>query len=188
MRRGQKPRFFVKENMMQIKHHLHDLIEPIVEGLGYEMVRIMTIGQKNPTLQIMIDRKDGQEINVDDCATVSRKISEMMDEKDPIKDQYSLEVSSPGLDRPLTKPEHFKRFLGYETKIETSEEVDGRKRFKGKTKSVDANNNIVLDMDGTEYSIPFDAISKAKIVLTDELLAEYMAAHENDEAVELDEE
>ena len=173
---------------MQTKHPLHDLIEPIVEALGYEMVRILTIGQKNPTLQIMIDRKDGKEINVDDCAAVSRKISEVMDEKDPIEDQYSLEVSSPGLDRPLTKPEHFKRFLGYETKIETSVEVQGRKRFKGKTKSVDANNNIVFVMDGAEYEIPFEDIAKAKIVLTDELLAEYMAAHENDEAVELVEE
>ena len=171
---------------MQTKHPLCDLIEPIVEGLGYETVRILTIGQKNPTLQIMIDRKDGKEINVDDCATVSRKISEVMDEKDPIDDQYSLEVSSPGLDRPLTKPQHFKRFLGYETKIETSVEVDGRKRFKGKTKSVSDNNDIVLEMDGKEYTIPFSDISKAKIVLTDELLAEYMAAHENDEAVELD--
>ncbi len=171
---------------MQTKHPLCDLIEPIVEGLGYETVRILTIGQKNPTLQIMIDRKDGKEINVDDCATVSRKISEVMDEKDPIDEQYSLEVSSPGLDRPLTKPQHFKRFLGYETKIETSVEVDGRKRFKGKTKSVSDNDDIVLEMDGKEYTIPFSDISKAKIVLTDELLAEYMAAHENDEAVELD--
>ena len=113
------------------------------------------------------------------------KISEVMDEKDPIDDQYSLEVSSPGLDRPLTKPQHFKRFLGYETKIETSVEVDGRKRFKGKTKSVSDNNDIVLEMDGKEYTIPFSDISKAKIVLTDELLAEYMAKHQNDEAIEL---
>ena len=170
------------------KHPLNDLLEPVVEKLGYELVRVLTIGAKNPTLQVMIDRKDGKDITVDDCAKVSRVLSDLLDEKDPIESQYALEVSSPGLDRPLTKPEHFKRFLGYETKIETSDEISGRKRFKGKTKSVDADNNIVLDMDGTEYSIPFDAVSKAKIVLTDELLAEYMAAHENDDAVELDEE
>lgn len=172
---------------MQVKHQLQDLLEPVIEGLGYEMVRIMTIGQKNPTLQIMIDRKDGKDITVDDCATVSRKISEVMDEKDPINDQYSLEVSSPGLDRPLTKPEHFKRFLGYETKIETSTEVSGRKRFKGKTLVVDDENNIMVNMDGQEYVIPFAEISKAKIVLTDELLAEYMAAHADDEPVEIEE-
>ncbi len=173
---------------MQVKHPLHDLIEPIVENAGFEMVRLLTIGQKNPTLQIMIDRKDGTELNVDDCAFVSRKISEVLDEEDPIKDQYSLEVSSPGLDRPLTKPEHFKRFLGYETKIETSEAVEGRKRFKGVTQKIDDENNITITMDGVDFVIPFDAVSKAKIVLTDELLAAYMAAHQNDEAVELDEE
>lgn len=173
---------------MQTKHQLQDLLEPIIEGLGYELVRILTIGQKNPTLQVMIDRKDGKDIVVDDCATVSRAISEVMDEKDPIEDQYSLEVSSPGLDRPLTKIEHFKKFLGYETKIETGIEVSGRKRFKGKTIAIDDKNNIKIEMDGQEYIVPFEDINKAKIVLTDELLAAYMAAHADDEAVELTEE
>lgn len=172
---------------MQVKHPLQDLLEPVIENSGYELVRILTIGQKNPTLQIMIDRKDGKDITVDDCATVSRKISEVMDEKDPIEDRYSLEVSSPGLDRPLTKPQHFKRFLGYETKIETSTEVCGRKRFKGKTVNIDADNNVTIKMDAQDYVIPFEEISKAKIVLTDELLAEYMAAHENDEPIEINE-
>ena len=102
---------------MQVKHQLQDLLEPVIEGLGYEMVRIMTIGQKNPTLQIMIDRKDGKDITVDDCATVSRKISEVMDEKDPINDQYSLEVSSPGLGRPLKKDRDFERSLGESVEV-----------------------------------------------------------------------
>ena len=171
---------------MQMRHPLADLLEPVVEALGYELVRVLTIGQKNPTLQIMIDRKDGRDITVDDCAVVSRKVSEVMDEKDPIDDKYSLEVSSPGLDRPLTKIEHFKRFLGYETKIEMAVEVSGRKRFKGKTTAVDENENIKIEMDGQEYILPFNDVNKAKIVLTDELLAEYMAAHEAD-VIELDE-
>ena len=102
---------------MQQKHPLQDLLEPVISGLNYEVVRILTIGQKNPTLQIMIDRLDGKDITVDDCATVSRAVSAVLDEKDPIKDQYSLEVSSPGLDRPLTKLEHFKRFSGNEARI-----------------------------------------------------------------------
>lgn len=173
---------------MQIKHPLEDLLEPVIDGLGYETVRILTIGQKNPTLQIMIDRKDGTEIVVDDCAKVSRAISEVMDEKDPIDDKYSLEVSSPGLDRPLTKIEHFKKFLGYETKIETGTEVSGRKRFNGKTTAVDASGNISFVMNGENFIIPFSEINKAKIVLTNELMAAYMAAHADDEAVELDEE
>ena len=89
---------------MQKKHVLQDMLEPVISGLGYETVRILTIGQANPTLQIMIDKLDGSDIVVEDCATVSRKISEVLDANDPIKDKYNLEVSSPGLDRPLTKP------------------------------------------------------------------------------------
>lgn len=163
---------------MAQKHALQDMLEPVVESLGYELVRVLTIGMKNPTLQVMIDRKDGKEITVDDCAKVSRALSEVLDEKDPIENQYSLEVSSPGIDRPLTKPAHFERFAGYEAKIETSEEIEGRKRFKGKITALDKNNNIHFDMDGTEYVIPFDTISKAKIVITDELLKQYEEAQE----------
>ena len=155
---------------MQQKHPLQDLLEPVITGLGYEVVRILTIGQKNPTLQIMIDRLDGKDITVEDCATVSRTVSTVLDEKDPIKDQYSLEVSSPGLDRPLTKIEHFKRFSGYEARIETAVEVEKRKRFKGVLGNVDEQNRIHIDVDGTDYAIAFDDISKAKLILTDELL------------------
>ena len=101
----------------------------------------------------------------------------MLDEKDPIKDQYNLEVSSPGLDRPLTKPEHFARFAGYEAKVETDELIENRKRFKGKIISIDGENTIRFEMDGTAYAIPFDAVSKAKIVITDELLQKYVDEH-----------
>ena len=162
---------------MQNKHHLQDMLEPVISELGYETVRIITIGQANPTLQIMIDRLDGKDIVVEDCAKVSRKVSEVFDEKDPIKDQYNLEVSSPGLDRPLTKPEHFARFAGYEAKVETDELIENRKRFKGKIISIDGENTIRFEMDGTEYAIPFDAVSKAKIVITDELLQKYVDEH-----------
>ena len=155
---------------MQTKHPLQALLEPVITGLGYEVVRILTIGQKNPTLQIMIDRLDGKDITVEDCATVSRAVSTVLDEKDPIKDQYSLEVSSPGLDRPLTKIEHFKRFSGYEARIETAVEVEKRKRFKGVLGNVDEQNRVHIDVDGTDYAIAFDDISKAKLILTDELL------------------
>ena len=99
------------------KHYLEDLIEPIVTKQGYELVRILTIGQANLTLQVMIDKLDGTDITVDDCAKVSRALSDMLDEKDPIENRYSLEVSSPGLDRPLTKPAHFERYIGYEIKL-----------------------------------------------------------------------
>ncbi len=174
---GQKPRFFVKEKMMQNKHPLENMLTPVINQLGFDVVRILTIGQKNPTLQIMIERKDRTDIVVDDCATVSRAVSEVLDEKDPIKDQYNLEVSSPGLDRPLTKAEHFQRFAGYEAKIETSVEVDTRKRFKGRILSLDDKENIHFDMDGKEWIIPFEAVSKAKLLITDELLAKYAENH-----------
>lgn len=161
---------------MQVRHHLSNMLEPIIEELGYECVRIMTIGQVNPTLQIMIDKTDGTEINVEDCAKVSRALSAILDENDPIKDKYNLEVSSPGLDRPLTKLEHFIRFAGNEVKIETDETIEGRKRFKGLLTGV-KETKIILNMDDKVFEIPFDAVSKAKIILTDELLAKWEAEH-----------
>jgi len=160
------------------KHPVEDIVTPTIENLGFEVVRIMTIGNKNPTLQIMIERKDRKNLVVEDCATVSRAVSDLLDENDPIDGEYSLEVSSPGLDRPLTKPEHFSRFAGYEAKVETSTEVDGRKRFKGKVLSIDDNGNVLFEMDGVTHTIPFEQISKAKLVLTDELLNEYANAQE----------
>ena len=159
-------------------HPLQTLLEPIVTKLGYELVRVLTIGQKNPTLQIMIDRLDGSNITVDDCATVSRAVSDILDEKDPIEGQYSLEVSSPGLDRPLTKLEHFQRYNGYEAKIETSCEVEGRKRFKGKLSGVESNGLVHINMNDQDYAIPFADINKAKLVITDELLAAAAEAQE----------
>ena len=164
------------------KHYLQDLIEPQVEKLGFELVRVITIGQANPTLQVMIDVADGsRDITVDDCAGVSRVLSDLLDEKDPIKDKYILEVSSPGLDRPLTKLKHFVRYKGYDVKIETENKVENRKRFKGKIADVD-DENVTINMEDTLYTIPFAEINKAKLVITDELWEEYQAAHE---AVEL---
>ncbi|MBE6454394.1 MAG: ribosome maturation factor RimP [Alphaproteobacteria bacterium] len=160
---------------MQEKHALYDMLAPTIEAMGFEVVRILMTGAQRPTLQIMIERQDRKNLVVDDCAAVSRAISAILDEKDPIDSEYSLEVSSPGIDRPLTKPEHFSRFAGYEAKVETSDTVDGRKRFKGKIISLEPNNNIKIMMDDKEYSIPFESVSKAKLVLTDELWNEYVA-------------
>lgn len=159
------------------KHYLQDLIEPIVCEKGYELVRVLTIGQANPTLQVMIDKLDGTAITVDDCAIVSHALSDMLDAKDPIENRYSLEVSSPGVDRPLTKLTHFEHYIGYDVKIETEEKVESRKRFKGKITNI-VDNNIILTAEDKEYTIPFTAINKAKLVLTDELWEEYQAAHE----------
>lgn len=161
---------------MAIMNKLEEQLSPIIENLGFEVVRIMTIGVKNPTLQIMIERKDRENLVVDDCALVSRAVSDLLDELDPIEGEYSLEVSSPGLDRPLTKFENFQRFTGYEAKIETKVEVDGRKRFKGIIAKTEDSEKIYIEMEGKEYEILFDDISKAKLVLNDALLAEAAAA------------
>ena len=163
---------------MQAKHPIHDLVAETIESMGFDIVRISMNRAQRPTLQIMIERQDNKPLVVDDCAAVSRAVSEILDEKDPIESEYSLEVSSPGVDRPLTKIEHFIRFKGYETKIETDEIVDGRKRFKGKITDVDQDNNIKFVMEEKEYSIPFNAVSKAKLVLTDDLWAEFIQAQE----------
>ena len=160
------------------KHYLNDIIEPVVESLGYESVRIITMGGERQTLQIMIENSDHKTpITVDDCAKVSRALSDVLDEKDPIADKYTLEVSSTGVDRPLTKLEHFARFAGYEAKIEASVAVDGRKRFKGKLAGVKNNSVEIVDND-TVFDIDFDNISKAKLVLTDELWEKYCQENE----------
>jgi ribosome maturation factor RimP len=164
------------------KHYLADIIEPVVEGLGFATVRILTIGDSNPTLQIMIEHiNDEKELTVDDCAKVSRAISAVLDEKDPTKDRYTLEVSSPGLDRPLTKLEHFSRYKNYVIKLETIEPVEKRKRFKGIIKDVSSSGEITLEMETTEYKIAFDNVAKAKIVITDELWEQYLKSHKSAE-------
>ena len=156
------------------KSKLENIIEPVVESLGYEAVRVLLTGNVRQTLQVMIDISDGSRpVTVEDCATVSRKLSKVLDEQNPIENEYTLEVSSPGIDRPLTKIHHFQRFKGNEVKIETNEAVDGRKRIKGVLLEVDAANNVHIDMDGKEYVVAFDNILKAKLVLTDELIKKY---------------
>ncbi len=162
------------------EHPLQRQLQPIVENMDYEIVRIITIGNMHPTLQIMIERKDRKNITVDDCACVSRAVSAFLDENDPMDGRYTLEISSPGLDRPLTKIDHFIRFIGFEAKIETQIEINKRKRFKGKIVRVDNNDTIIINMNDEEYAIPFENITKSKLLLTDELLA----AAENNQEIE----
>lgn len=166
---------------MQKKHPVYDLVAPKIEEMGFEVVRIMTTGSERQTLQIMIERQDRKNLVVDDCAAVSRAISVILDEADPIDGEYSLEVSSPGVDRPLTKPEHFARFVGFEAKVETDEAVEGRKRFKGKIVAVNGDDVIRIEADDKVYDVPFEAVSKAKLVLTDELWESFVKAQDNDE-------
>jgi ribosome maturation factor RimP len=156
------------------------LISPAIEAMGFDLVRVQVSGSQRPTLQVMAEPVGGRAMSVDDCAEISRAISAVLDVEDPIAGAYSLEVSSPGIDRPLTRPRDYERFLGHEAKVETSERLDGRKRFKGPIRSADAS-AVELTVDGADIRIPFAAIHKAKLVLTDALIALHQAQDGNED-------
>jgi ribosome maturation factor RimP len=160
---------------MALTDHIADLISPSIEALGYELVRVTLAGNTRKVLQIMAEPKDGRVMSVEDCARVSRAVSAILDVEDPISGAYSLEVSSPGIDRPLTRPKDFDRYAGHEAKIETHEPIEGRKRFKGILKGV-ADENVKIDSEGAELALPLNQIAKAKLVLTDALIAAHEAA------------
>lgn len=156
---------------MQRMEQIETLIEPLLEDMGYDLVRVVMIGNDDDkTLQIMAERTEDGGMDVDDCAKISYEISALLDVEDPISGAYRLEVSSPGLDRPLVKLVDFERFAGFVAKIETKFLIDNRKRYKGKVLGTTEDNKIKIDIDGTEYEIDIDAVEKAKLVITDELL------------------
>jgi ribosome maturation factor RimP len=147
------------------------LIEPTLDAMGYALVRVALVGAGRPTLQVMAERNDGVEMSVDDCAAISEAVSAVLDVEDPISGAYTLEVSSPGIDRPLVKRADFERFAGFEAKLETAQPVDGRKRFRGRVLGTNADRVRVRLDTGEELELPLDGIAKAKLVLTDELIA-----------------
>ena len=158
--------------------HLEPIIEPAVEAAGYRLVRLRLMGGHIKTLQIMAERADGT-MNVDDCAALSRALSEFLEREDPIEGEYHLEVSSPGIDRPLTRVTDFARWSGHEAKLElAAPQEDGRKRFKGTLLGLDGS-DVVLDADGARLKFPFKAILEAKLVLTDKLIAEDLRARKH---------
>ena len=147
------------------------IVEPSLEAMGYRLVRIMqTGGQHRPTLQVMAERTDEAAMTVDDCAQISRSVSALLDVADPIAGAYMLEVSSPGIDRPLVRPEDYDRYAGFEARIELATPHEGRKRFKGRLLGRDGT-AVRLAADGSEFRLPLAAIARAKLLLTDELLA-----------------
>ncbi len=155
-----------------IDRKLAEIIQPVIEGLGYELVRVRMLGGKTKAMQIMAERPDGG-IEVDDCAKISTAVSAILDVEDPFEDPYALEVSSPGIDRPLTRFKDFDMWNGYEAKIETDELVDGRRRFKGVLAGVNDDEILITIAEGT-IGLKFDWLSDAKLVLTDELISEML--------------
>jgi len=155
---------------------LAELVAPSLDAMGYELVRVMLQGNQRPTLQIMAERKDRAAMTVDDCAEISRAVSALLDVEDPIQGAYTLEVSSPGIDRPLVRAADFARFAGFEAKVDMARPVDGRKRFRGRllglAEGTEAGAEMVrLEIEGAEVALPVADIQRAKLVLTDELLA-----------------
>ena len=151
---------------------LLELLEPVAEGLGLEIVRIRLMGgTQRRRLQIMAERPADHEINVEECAALSRAVSEAMDAADQIAGEYMLEVSSPGIDRPLTRLEDFETFSGLEARLETDRLVEGRKRFKGRLAGIE-DQDVLVDLDDEDETalIPFAWLADAKLVLNDELL------------------
>jgi ribosome maturation factor RimP len=146
------------------------LIAPSLAATGYEIVRVLLMGHHRPVLQIMIERTDRAPISVEECAQISRTVSALLDVEDLIAGSYALEVSSPGIDRPLTRPEHFARFAGFDAKLETRTAIDGRKRFRGRLMGVDGDRVRLATAEG-ELALPLADLQRAKLVLTDELIA-----------------
>ena len=156
---------------MEYRIRLENLVAPTLDQMGYELVRIQMQGSARPTLQIMAERKDGAGMTVEDCASISRALSAVLDVDDPIGGAYVLEVSSPGIDRPLTRPKDFTAWAGFEAKMETDMPVDGQKRFRGKVLGVDEVGRVGIATDKGESWIPMPQVKSAKLVLTDALIA-----------------
>ena len=158
---------------------LAELIEPEVKAEGLELVRVMMIGgQDDPTLQVMAERPDTRQLTLQDCERLSRRLSERLDQADPIEHAYRLEVSSPGIDRPLTRPRDFEDWKGHEARISLREKVDlgsgsgagGRKEFRGELRGIEGDDIIIDVRNLGEVRLPFAGLNSAKLMLTDKLI------------------
>jgi ribosome maturation factor RimP len=165
-------RRFAKET--GIEREIAKLAEPVIEELGFRLVRVKVSGSDGGTVQVMAERPEGQ-MTIDDCVTISRKLSELLEAHDPMPGGYRLEVSTPGIDRPLVRPSDFASWVGYQVKIELKELVDGRKRFRGVIEGADGDEALLrIELPGeTEpqtIGIPFALISEAKLVIDQDVL------------------
>lgn len=151
-----------------IDEELEALLTPTIEAMGFEVIRVRLMGSTPQTLQVMAERPDGT-ISVDECADISRAVSAVLDVEDPVSSNYTLEVSSPGIDRPLTRLKDFERFDGLEAKIELKQSVEGQRRFRGRLDGVE-DGEVRLATDQGILGFALDMIDQAKLVMTDELL------------------
>ena len=146
-------------------------IETEVKSLGFDLVRVAMIGgASDPTLQVMAERPDTRQLDLADCETISRRLSDWLDANDPIEGGYRLEVSSPGIDRPLTRPKDYADWAGYDARITLKEPHGDRKQFSGSLQGLDGDNVKLTDKSGQAHVLPFNQISSAKLLLTDKLI------------------
>jgi ribosome maturation factor RimP len=153
-----------------LEARIADIIVPTLIDLGYDLVRVAVLGRERPTVQIMADRADGAMIAVEDCETISRSVGAVLDVNDPIPGIWTLEVSSAGIDRPLTRRRDWNRFVGHLARAETQFPIDGRKRFNGTILGADATHARLRLDDGTDIALPLVDIRRAKLILTDALI------------------
>jgi ribosome maturation factor RimP len=161
-----------------IDRKLADIVAPVIEDMGFELVRLRLMGGKTHTLQIMAERPGGG-IEVDECAQISNAVSAILDVEDPLADSYTLEVGSPGVDRPLTRMKDFEAYEGYEAKVETAELIDGRKRFRGILAGIEGEDVLINIEDQGEtvtVGLNLDWLADAKLMLTDDLIKEMLKA------------
>ena len=151
---------------------LAELLNPILEDLGFEMVRIRLSSGDPSTLQIMADRLNGQ-IGVDDLANINTSIGTILDVEDPITENYTLEISSPGIDRPLTRKKDFDSYQGFEAKLETTELIDGRRRFKGILAGI-SNDEVLINLEEGTVGLEFNWLSDARLILSDDLIKQML--------------
>lgn len=152
----------------ELDNRMLKIFSPVVEDMGFEIVRVRLVDGRSKLIQVMVDNSSGT-INVDECAKISTELSAIIDLEDPYDDPFNLEVSSPGIDRPLTRLTDFEAWNGYEAKIETVEAIDGQKRFKGILAGIN-NEEVLITINIGTIGLDFNWISDAKLVLTDDLI------------------
>ena len=154
-----------------LEARLAEIVTPALEGMGYELVRVAVSGRDRPTVQVMADRADGAPMTVEDCEAISRALGAVIDVADPMPGEWTLEVSSPGIDRPLTRIKDWNRFAGHLARAELDPPLDGRRRFSGIVLGADADHARLRLDDGSEVTLPLASLRRARLVLTDALIA-----------------
>ena len=154
---------------METETRIGDILSPTLNLMGYDLVRVQISGSQQKTMQIMVERSDRVGMTVDDCAKISREVSAILDVEDPLTGSYNLEVSSPGVDRPLVRPVDFERYAGFDAKIEMADAIDGRKKFRGQLLGMEQD-LVKIRLDEETHELPVSDIRRAKLLLTEKLL------------------